>query len=211
MDSVTRAPKRKVDKSRQALEGEKRRRKNNDINRNKISELETNLQQSQRKEAISQDTIIQLKARIRQLEESEEKLERRVDESNDWLTTTWSYMSKKGKTEMKGAMMMAKTSYPAGTNNMLREKIGVNLSSVWMPTSREETELQKAVKLFAEENSDPVPDARKAAKGVRYYHNYRCVLYFQFLASQDLHCSYSSFCRLWPGHIVKPKMGDYQK
>ena len=107
-DTVTRGPKRKVDKSRQAVEGEKRRRKNNDMNRNKIAELDRNLQQSQRKEAMSQENIIQLNERIRQLEEEEERRKKKLEEANDWFKLTWGYMSRSAKNEMKGAMMMAK-------------------------------------------------------------------------------------------------------
>ena len=106
VDTGTRGPKRRVDKSRQAVEGEKRRRKNNDMNRNKIAELETNLQKSQRSEAISQDNIIQLKERIRQLEEEEERKKNKLEESNDWFKLTWGYMPRSAKNEMKGAMMI---------------------------------------------------------------------------------------------------------
>ena len=211
VDTVTRGPKRKVDKSRQAVEGEKQRRRNNDMSRKRIAELETDLQQSQRREAISQDNIIQLRERIRQLEEEEERKKNKLEESNDWFKLTWGYMSRSAKNETKGAMMMAKPEFPPGTNEMLRQKIGVNLSNTWRPVSREESELSKAVKQYAMDNSDPVPDTRKAAKGIRHYHNYRCVLFWHFLAETELSCSYSSFCRLWPANIIKPKMDDYQK
>ena len=211
MDTGTRGPKRKVDKSRQAVEGEKQRRRNHDMSRTRIADLETNLQQSQRREAISQDNIIQLKERIRQLEEEEERKKNKLEEANDWFKQTWGYMSRSAKNEMKGAMMMAKPEFPPGTNEMLRQKIGVNLSNTWRPLSREESELSKAVKQYAMDNSDPVPDTRKAAKGIRHYHNYRCVLFWHFLAETEMSCSYSSFCRLWPPNIIKPKMDDYQK
>ena len=63
---------------------------------------------------------------------------------------------------------------------------------------------------FAEDNSSPVPDMRKARKDIRYRHSYMIVLYDEFkFNNPNTQCSYSLFCDYWPKNIIKPKSGDY--
>ena len=66
------------------------------------------------------------------------------------------------------------------------------------------------VNKFAEDNSTPVPDMRKARKDIRYRHSYIIILYDEFkYINPDTQCSYSQFCAYWPKNIIKPKSGDY--
>ena len=50
--------------------------------------------------------------------------------------------------------------------------------------NEEESELKKAVAAFALENSCEVPDTRAAKKGLRYFYNYKFVLWIQYKSNQ---------------------------
>ena len=154
---------------------------------------------------------VRLQASIRKLEAEKRFLEQKLSESEQWLKPTFMLMSSSARTDMKEALVMAKESFPPGTNDMLRRTIGLNISKKLVPITPKEKRLQEAVKTFAIENSSEVPDERKARKGIRYYHHYKYVLHEHFLSSTDILCSYQTFCSYWPPHIIKPKIGDYSR
>ena len=107
---------------------------------------------------------------------------------------------------------MAKEKFLLRTNQQICEATGFNMSKDLAPVSSMEDKLLASIKKFEEDNSSEVPDQRKAAKGIRHYHHYKFVLYQHFLSEQENStCSYSTFCRNWPSHIVKPKIGDYDR
>ena len=103
---------------------------------------------------------------------------------------------------------MAKEKFLLRTNQQICEATGFNMSKDLAPVSSMEDKLLASIKKFEEDNSSEVPDQRKAAKGIRHYHHYKFALFQHFLSKQENSCSYSTF---WPSHIVKPKMGDYDR
>ena len=153
-------------------------------------------------------------ATIRRLEEEKAETDRKLLESNQWVKPTLHMMSTAGKREFRKAASLAKDSFPPGTNSHLRKVLGINISQDLTPPSQDERQLVVAIRQFAKLNSDPSPNRRMAEKGIRVFWNYKSVLYWHFLAEQedkDLQCCYSTFCKWWPSHIVKPKVADYDR
>ena len=101
----------------------------------------------------------------------------------------------------------------AGTNERIRRAIKVNISNPLVPMSTEESKLKKAINRFAVENSSEVPDKEKAAKGIRYCHQYKFVLWQHFITTNpdNLFCSLPSFYRLWPKNVKRPKLSDSER
>ena len=150
-----------------------------------------------------------LSSRVRGLEDETEMLQHKLEESDAWVKLTLAHMSAAGRAEFIRAATAGKDLFPAGTNTRIRKTVGINLSRQIAPTSNKESELQRAVVSFAEDNSSEVPDAAKAARGVRFLFHYKYVLYEWFLAAQSLSCSYSTFCNYFPSNIVKPKVHEW--
>ena len=98
----------------------------------------------------------------------------------------------------------------AGTIERIRKAIKVNICNPLVPVSTAERKLTKAIKDFAIENSDMVPDREKAASGIRYCHQYKFVMYQHFITTNpnNLFCSLITFYRLWPKNIKRPKLAD---
>ena len=111
------------------------------------------------------------------MEEERDILEQKLEEGDEWVKATLQCMSAAGRAEFRIAARAAAPYFPVGTNRRLRRTIGLNVSMSGTAASKEDSVLRKAVKDFAVQHSLEVPDAKKAAKGIRYYANYLCVLH----------------------------------
>ena len=154
---------------------------------------------------------MKLLATIRRLEEEKAELQRKAEESILWVKPTLKMMSRSGYKEFRRAAALAKDDFAPGTNSLIRKTLGINISVDPTPPSPEENKLAVAIRQFANINSDESPNRRMAAKGIRVFWAYKCVMWWHFLGEQDLHCSYSTFCKWWPSHIIKPKIADYDR
>ena len=136
-------------------------------------------------------------------------MKKRVKDADAWVKPTYNNLSPAGRTEMKTAVFMARDEFPAGTISRLRENTGINFSKSPITINEEESLLKKSVASFAVENSCEVPDTRAAKKGLRYFYNYKFVLWMQYKSGQGSDLSYSTFCKYWPPNIIKPKIEDF--
>ena len=195
--------------SRQFLQGKKRQRRNNEEKQRRLKELEASeaaekrLRLEAEKEAAIKDD------KIRQLEQKVATAEKKVDNCLEFLKPTYSLMSSSGKSDFKKALHMAKHEFPEGTNLLIRNKLGINLSNPLQPLNKTESKLRTAIKNFVFENSSEVPDKDKT--GMRYCHQFKFILYHHYIstAPKELHCSLNSFYRLWPRNVRRPTLKDY--
>ena len=79
----------------------------------------------------------------------------------------------------KTAYQLGASENPKGTTLRLKLNTGINLAKQIPIANNEESELKKLVTKFAEDNSSPVPDMRKARKDIRYRQSYMIVLHDQ--------------------------------
>ena len=193
-------------RSRQEVTGAKIKRKNDDEKRKRILELESSLKEKTVDGKKKEEENLKLQRNVQQLEAQIALEKQKRSEAYDWLKPTWKYMSKSAKADMKNSMVLAKEHFPPGVNERLRETIGVNISKRIVVPNTEETELKRAVKRFAFDNSSEVPDERKSGK--RHYHAYKTTLFFHFLTTQHHDCNYSTFCKYWPTNVVKPSVAE---
>ena len=181
------------------------RRKNQELSRATIQQLEEKIAELQ----LEVDEKKDLESRIVGLEEERDIMSCKLEECDDWVKSTLTFMSPEGRTEFRTAARAAANTFSAGTNRRLRNNIGLNVSMPMTVSTREDSELKKAVQAFAHQHSTEVPDARKASKGIRYHANFLCVLHQWFLSATDHSISYSVFCSYWPANIVKPRVQDW--
>ena len=208
-------PKRQASSSvsRQFLQGKKRQRKNNDEKQKRIRDLEQNLD-GEKKLRVEAERNCAIKTdEIRQLEEQLATANKRADTDLMWLKPTYSLMSSSGKMDFKKALHMSKDSFPEGTNTLLRKYLKINISNPLKPVNREESKLSAAIKAFVHENSSEVPDKVKAARGLRYCHQFKFILYYHYISEvpEDKHCSLATFYRLWPSNVRMPTLAESER
>ena len=109
------------------MAGLKLRRKNTDKFVKKVADLEKELKESENKSLRLKNENIKLKEQIRQLEERVSVCQTKVKEADQWLRPTWSLLSKSAKDDFKKSLVMAKETFPPGTNKRIREAIGFNM------------------------------------------------------------------------------------
>ena len=153
--------------------------------------------------------IADLINQLREKKSENDNLKEHLHHVDDWLKTTYKYMSPSGRSELRTGAFIAKDEFPRGTLLRIRNNTGLNFSKPPNVSSEEASELEKAIKHFANDNSCEVPDMKAAKKGKRYFFCYKLVLWEQFRSESGSDVSYSHFCRFWPENIVKPKIEDY--
>lgn len=194
--------------SRQAKYGQMIRKKNNKEKCLEIEDLKETLKRSEDENFEKDLKIAELNNQITAILGEHEALKDKLDHADDWIKTTYKYMTPHGRSELRNGAFFAREEFPKGTLSRIRNNTGLNLSKLPTATSTEDTALSKAVKDFAMENSSEVPDMKAAKKGTRYFYCYKYVLWIQFTSShQDI--SYSQFCSYWPQNIIKPKIEDF--
>ena len=164
-------------KSRQQVQGEKQRRKNQENSRATIAELHNTIARLEVEKAEEERQKLDALSRAKGLEEERDIYEQKLEEGDEWVKATLQCMSAAGRAEFRTAARAAAPSFPVGTNRRLRRTIGLNVSMSGIGASNEDSVLRQAVRDFAVQHSMEVPDARKAAKGIRYYVNYLSVLH----------------------------------
>ena len=195
--------------SRQFLQGKKRQRRNNEEKQRRLKELEASEAAEKRMRLEAEKETAIKDDKIRQLEQKLATAEKKVDNCLEFLKPTYSLMSSSGKSDFKKALHMAKHEFPEGTNLLIRNKLGINLSNPLQPLNKTESKLRTAIKDFVFENSSEVPDKDKV--GMRYCHQFKFILYHHYIsnAPKDLHCSLKTFYRLWPRNVRRPTLKDY--
>lgn len=194
--------------SRQAKYGQMTRKKNNKEKSLEIQNLRESLGRSEDENFEKDLKIAELNNQIRNILGENEALKDKLDHADDWIKTTYKYMTPIGRSELRNGAFLAREEFPKGTLSRIRNNTGLNLSKSPTASTTEDTALSKAVKHFAMENSSEVPDMKAAKKGIRYFYCYKYVLWIQFKSSQQ-DISYSQFCSYWPQNIIKPKIEDF--
>ena len=100
--------------SRQKLQGLKQRRKTNEEKTRQIKAAEASLAEETRRRQKAEDQALLLNQRIRQLEAQVEAKDKKLEEGDQWLTSTYTLMSTSGKKDLKQSMIMAKDTFPPG-------------------------------------------------------------------------------------------------
>jgi hypothetical protein len=204
-------------RSRQAMTGALERKKTNKEKNDNIESLK-NENEELKKENNNLETNlfnmdilnIDLKVDCERKDAKIAELEEKAKTSDSWLNNTYHHMTAAGKREFRNAYQIGASENPKGTTLRIKKNTGINLAKKLTVTNNDESELKVKVKEFADENSTPVPDMRKAKKDIRYRHSYMCVLHDEFkYRNPDTDCSYSQFCAYWPKNVIKPKSGDY--
>ena len=195
--------------SRQKIQGLQARKENNKVKCSEIAELKAALTLAKNDNQAKDIRISNLLAEVRKLKDGQADLKTKLEDGDAWIKPTYNNMSPAGRTELKTAVFMARDDFPVGTLSRLRENTSINFSKSPIVMNEEESELKKAVAAFALENSCEVPDTRAAKKGLRYFYNYKFVLWIQYKSNQGSDLSYSTFCKYWPPYIQKPKIEDF--
>ena len=195
--------------SRQSKQGLKIRKHNNHEKSALIDELKTALDKSEDESFDKDMKIAELTKQVRETKTENNELKEALKNSDDWLKSTYKFMSPTGRKELRTAAYLAKDEFPRGSLIRIRNNTGLNFSKPPNVQSTEASELEKAIKLFAIENSCEVPDMKAAKKGKRYFFCYKLVLWMQFKSENGSDVSYSHFCRFWPDNVVKPRIEDY--
>ena len=189
-------------KSRQSLSGLLVRRRSNYEKYEAMSNLVENnkeLQHENEKMDVSMQEAevknMNLKIENKKKDSEIAALKSKLVENDQWLKSTYKYMTSSGKREFKTAHKLASHEHPKGTDYRLRQNTGINLSNKLTVTSEEKSELKKKIEQFAEEHSSESPDMKNEKKGIRYRHKYLAVLYDDFKhENPDFEVSIQSFC-----------------
>ena len=195
--------------SRQKIQGQQIRKENNKVKSSEIAELKAALALANKDNHEKDIRISDLLAEVRKLKDSQADIKTKLKDGDAWIKPTYNNLSPAGRTELKTAVFMARDDFPVGTLSRLRENTSINFSKSPIAMNEEESELKKSVTSFAVENSCEVPDTRAARKGLRYFYNYKFVLWIQYKSNQGSDLSYSTFCKYWPTYIQKPKIEDF--
>ena len=198
-----------VTPSRQFLQGQKARKKNQQISRDTIGELTKRIKEIELENQQLREGEEESKVRIRVLEDEVRLRDEKLGECDNWVKMSLQLCSKATKTDFLSSARAGRANFPVGTNRRLRENIGLNLSNPNTVPTAEQNNLMKAVREFALEQSMEVPDKRRAAKGVRYRVHFLSVLHQWFMVGGGPSLAYSTFCEYWPTNIVRPGVADW--
>ena len=109
---------------------------------------------------------MKLKIEIRKKNSEIEVLTNKLVENDQWLKSTFRYMTGSGKREFKTAFKLSSNEHIIGTNSRLRINTGINLSTKLTVAFGEKSQLKKIIEQFAEENSSESPDMRNEKNGI---------------------------------------------
>ena len=195
--------------SRQQMQGQQIRKQNNKEKSSENSDLKAALANAKNDSAQKDIIISKLLDDVRKLKEDNTDIQNKLSTVDDWIKPTYNKMSPAARTEFKTAVFMSKDELPTGTLSRLREHTQINFSNSPKAVKNIDNDLKISISSFAHENSSEVPDVKAAKKSIRYFYNYKCVLWMQYQSSHGSDLSYSTFCKYWPPNIVKPRVEDY--
>ena len=98
-------------------------------------------------------TISKILEQVRETKTENNESKEALKNSDDWLKSTYKFMSPTGRKELRTAAYLAKDEFPRGSLIRIRNNTGLNFSKPPNVQSTEASELEKAIKLFAIENS----------------------------------------------------------
>ena len=213
-------------KSRQAIVGEKMRRKNQDEMKSKLETMEAELRNLRKDKASLERVIIgkDVDAKI-----VEKKLEKKVEEveklklektsDNNWVKFVYRNLSASARKEFKKSVNFNKGNFCAGTLRRLRQAVGVNFSQVPTEDRTKLCFLATKVRDFAMQQSAEIPDMKaqnsslskkSEAPSKRSTMHHLTVLHSLYnIENPESTCSYSSFINYWPSYISKPNLNEF--
>ena len=210
---------KKLKMTRQSKEGARQRKINNARKDSELKELEVQLRESEIKLKQKEKTLEEAETKARESQAKILKLGRekrdlleKVEKDEEWIGMVYRRMPKTGRQLFKDSVMEAREDLPKGTLLKARNLLGVNFHQALKVKEKQEPELARLVKDFAELNSDEMPYAKTCSSdpnkpNTRFALHYKCVLWEAFKADYPDHqCSYSTFCHYWPKHVQKPNL-----
>ena len=195
--------------TRQAAIGKKQRKINNQLKNEHISILEESLSAALLEKTEQTKTIEKLQSELKNAKNEVQRLQNQAKGADAWVKPTLSYMSTASKKEFAVAVYTARNEVPPGTLYRLRQNTGINFNKRPLAHSPSDDSVRKSIEKFAYENSSEIPDMKAAKKDLRFYTNYKHVLWTQYKSISGSDISYSSFCSHWPSNVIKPKIEDY--
>ena len=206
-------------KTRQLFQGKKIRRENDKKKQEEFEnikiknfELEEMLHRvEEERDDLKQENHELMKELMKSKTELD-KLELKVKTRNIWFKRVWRNVATDGKRHFKLAYDASREVLPKGTTSDLAKTTGVNFSKkVGLDEQKADSELKKLVEKFVDERSADLPDTKhnnpKAGKKPKKYQlHFKDVLWNEFqLEFPDMECAFSTFCRYWPEHVIRPK------
>ena len=213
-------------KSRQAIAGEKIKRKNQEDMKRKLegalAEVRMIKQENTKLSKEKEDEGIKRELAEKKLERKSMEMAKQLetkDEQDKWLKYVYRHMSGPARRNFKQSVDYNKGLFVPGTLSRLRRATGVNFSQVPQEEKQKLTNLATKVQEFALSHSSEKPDMKahqsglnkkSTAPAMRTCNHHLTVLHSLFcIEHPDFKCSYSAFTLYWPSFVSKPNLNEF--